>query len=83
MRSIMQISEYITMEFLPDSDPTKLDPDLDLIETGIIDSLGFLRIIASIENSTNLSIEPEELDPVNFRTVRAISDLIESKFKIA
>lgn len=80
MRSIAQITEYIIDEFLPDSDASELDNDLDLISSGIVDSLGFLRIVATLEHELDIAIEPEELDPVNFQSVRAISELIESKF---
>jgi acyl carrier protein len=82
MRTISQITDYIIEEFLPDNSNTKIDPDLDLIETGIIDSLGFLRIVATIENTNDISIEPEELEQDNFRTIRSISLLIENKIAI-
>ena len=79
MRSSTQIAEFITDEFLPDADASELDHDLDLISSGIVDSLGVLKIVATLEHELNISIEPEELDPANFQSVLAISKLIESK----
>ena len=63
-------------EFVPDSDASRLGDDLDLIETGIVDSLGVLKIVAAIENELGVSIEPELLQAENYRTPAIIEDLI-------
>jgi acyl carrier protein len=79
MPSVLNIKQFIIEEFLPDSDASRLGDALDLIEAGIIDSLGVLKIVAAIENELGVSIEAELLDAENYRTPAAIESLIHSK----
>ncbi len=76
MKNGLQVKQLIIEEFMPDSDASALADDLDLFDTGIIDSLGVLKLIACIENQLNLSIDAELIDQENFRTVAAIEALI-------
>jgi acyl carrier protein len=79
MQSVLNIKQFIVEEFLPDSDASNIEDDLDLIESGIVDSLGVLKIVAAIENELDISIEPEFLQPEYYRTPAAIEALIRSK----
>jgi acyl carrier protein len=79
MHSVLDIKQFIIEEFLPDSDASRLGDDLDLIQSGIVDSLGVLKIVAAIENELGVSIEPELLDAENYRTTAAIESLIRSR----
>lgn len=79
MRTTTEIKQYIIDEFVPDISIGELDSDLNLVDSGMIDSLSVLKIMASIESSLDLLIEPEELDVDNFSTVKAIEALISRK----
>jgi acyl carrier protein len=79
MTSILNVRDFIISEFIPDAPPEELTNDLDLLENGIVDSLGVLKIVAAIENELNISIEPELLDARNFATIASISRLIDGK----
>lgn len=72
MSNADRISEYIVTEFLPDLTPTQLPPDQDLLADGVIDSLGVLKLIAWVEHHFELAVGDTDLDPDNFRSVRAI-----------
>jgi acyl carrier protein len=50
-----------------------------LLETGLIDSMGFIELIQFTESEFNITIEGEELLPENFQTIRALAKLVESK----
>jgi len=76
MSPITNVKQFIIDEFLPDTRSADLDDDLDLIDTGVIDSLGVLKLVAAIEGTYQLSLEPELLQPENYRSVRAIEALI-------
>lgn len=76
MSPITNVKQFIIDEFLPDTRSAELDEDLDLITTGVIDSLGVLKLVAAIEGQYQLSLEPELLQPENYRSVRAIEALI-------
>ena len=53
-----------------------------LIESGIIDSLGILKLVSAIEEKLKIEVLDEELIPENFQTVNDIVKLIESKQKV-
>ncbi len=54
-----------------------LDPVTDLLETGLIDSLGLVDLVAAIEERFDVVINLMDLDLEHVRTVLAICDLVE------
>ena len=61
-------------EFILGRNPklTQLDGDLDLIDSRAINSLAFVEFIFLLEELIGESIDPEELDLDDFRTLNAI-----------
>lgn len=55
--------------------------DESLVESGIIDSLGIMKLVQFIETEFGIVIEDAELTPDNFDTVDEIVKLLESKKK--
>ncbi|MDQ3403233.1 MAG: acyl carrier protein [Actinomycetota bacterium] len=51
---------------------TEIDPDLDLIENRILDSLGFVNFLYVLEEQTGQEIAMESVTPEHFRTINAI-----------
>jgi acyl carrier protein len=49
-----------------------IDPDLDLIENRLIDSLSFVEFVFVIESASGVSIDVENIDVGDFRTLAAI-----------
>jgi acyl carrier protein len=43
-----------------------LDDSLNLVETGLFDSLGFVQLISGIEKEFNLELNTGDLDPEEF-----------------
>jgi acyl carrier protein len=56
-----------------------IDPDEDLLEQGLIDSLAIVQIIAYIEDSFGVSLGPNDVVPENFATINALAGLVESR----
>ena len=54
-------------------------PDTDIIGEGLVDSLGIFRLIAFVEETFKVSIEPDEVLVENFQTPRALRNLIVKK----
>ena len=79
MKTKQEIKEYIVGEFIPAGDINEIPNDLDLIASGIIDSLGILKLIAAIEQCNNLVINTEEMDFDRFTTVDSIYSFIDEK----
>ena len=70
-----EITRFIVDEFAPDVDPSELDPDYDLLENGIVDSLGVLTVLAWVEDRFGVTLDVGEIDEDDFRSVRAICAL--------
>jgi acyl carrier protein len=59
-------------------------PDLDvetepLVESGVIDSVGIMKLVAFMEKALKLRIEDDELVPEHFETLDALCLLVEKK----
>ena len=76
MSHIETIKQFVIDEFLPDVTGDDLTTDYDLVATGVIDSLGLLKLIAWLEERFELPIDDLELDPDSFRTINAIDAFI-------
>lgn len=71
------IKQFVIEEFAPDVRAHELDRDHDLLDGGVIDSLGLLKLIAWLEATFDVVVEDDALDPENFRTVSAIEAFVE------
>jgi acyl carrier protein len=54
-------------------------PDTDIIGEGLVDSLGIFKLIAFVEETFPVRIEPDEVVLENFQTLRALRNLIVKK----
>ena len=52
--------------------------DTPLLEQGLLDSLGLMKLIAFLERRCCLVVPEEEITPDNFRSLAAIRALIDS-----
>jgi acyl carrier protein len=54
-----------------------LDDDDQLVESGIIDSLGIMSLLSFLEERFSIQIQSEDLNPENFATVSTLTALVE------
>ena len=78
MSHTQTIKRFVLDEFLPDVPEGDLATDYDLVDGGVIDSLGLLKLIAWLGERFQLPVDDIELDPDNFRTIDAIDAFIAS-----
>jgi acyl carrier protein len=52
------------------------DPTVDLLASGIIDSLAFVSLLLAIENQFGVSIDVNSLDLEDFQSVESITQFI-------
>lgn len=71
-----KIKSFIVEEFMPDVSVEELDDDFDLAESGTIDSLGLLKLVAWLESEYGVEIDEAELGPDSLRTVNEIDRYI-------
>ena len=79
MNTRERIARYIAEEFLPDTPAEAIPDDLNLIESGVVDSLGLLKIVAFLEEDLRLSIAPEAVLPENLSSIEAICTLVDGQ----
>jgi acyl carrier protein len=72
-----KLSDFIRREFLFDKEAL-LGPD-DALFPEVIDSLGVMEVVDFIEADYGITLEEDELLVENFRTLRAIGELIDRK----
>lgn len=54
-----------------------ISPDTELLEEGLLDSMGIMLLLERLEKELSVTIPAEELEPEDFADVSAISDMIE------
>lgn len=74
-----KIKDFIMTEVNPDLHLQHLDDEEALIESGIVDSLGVLKIMAFLDETFGIDLSSEEVKLENFRDVRTICALIEKQ----
>lgn len=62
---------------ISENEEFKNNPDVDLLENEIIDSMGFLELISQIEENFDIELRPSEIPSSIWRKVDLISDMIE------
>jgi D-alanine--poly(phosphoribitol) ligase subunit 2 len=53
------------------------DPDTDIIETGLLDSMAIVTLIVELEERFSITVPPEELDLESLRTLARLTALVE------
>lgn len=75
---VSRIRSFILEKF-PAARKRGLTDELPLLETGIVDSLGVLDVIAFLEQTFHIKIDDEELTPDNFANLRCMVAFVERK----
>ena len=70
-----QIIHFIQTQLL-DEETTPLAADDDLLGSGLIDSIGIMKLIGFLENEFDVKIPPEDMVIEHFMTVGDISEYL-------
>jgi len=54
-------------------------PAIDLLETGLLDSLTFVQLLFHIEQEFGVTVGPDELEIENFRSVSEIARFVATR----
>lgn len=73
-----RLRRYVAQELARDHPNVDLDRD-SLVESGIIDSLGIMKLVSFIERELGVKIPDDELLPERFDTITTISLLVEER----
>ena len=74
-----EILAYIKDNFMNGQPEDDLLPADDLLGSGIIDSMGFMRLVMFIETEMGTKIPPEDMTIENFMTVDSITAYLKGR----
>ena len=69
-----EIYAYVKNEMNHSND---FDPEINIVEEGIVDSMAIVTLVQFLENSYGVTIEVEDINPENLKNVGAIANFIE------
>lgn len=69
------LHRYVSEEILG-GDDEDLDGSTRLLETGIVDSMSMIGLVAHIENALRVQIPDDHVVPRNFATLDSLADLV-------
>jgi acyl carrier protein len=72
------IIKYIRENLLNGKGEIELSPEDDLLGSGILDSMGVMRLVGFVEETFNIKVPPEDIVIENFMDVQAITKYVES-----
>jgi acyl carrier protein len=70
---------YILSEFLPGEKPESLSDSMELISNGILDSLATLKLVAFLESTYRITLEPHEAGIEYLNTIDDVVNLVMTK----
>jgi acyl carrier protein len=74
-----QIREFFSSELLKHKNISDFKESDNLIETGILDSLGIMKLLIYLEEKFSIQIGDNDLIPENFETINKLLSLVEKK----
>jgi acyl carrier protein len=78
MEARKAIAEFIANEFLK-GEPFVLADDASFLKSGVIDSFGFLELVAFLESTFGIKVRDSELVPENVDSMGALLRFLEKK----
>ena len=73
------LTAFIQGELVSSHDLKSIDENESLLESGIIDSLAIMKLLAFIEEEFMVKISDGDLMPENFNTIASIVRLVEKQ----
>ena len=78
-RDARPIRAFIIERLAPATGRTHLDDDEDLIDSGVVDSLGIFQLVAFLEERFGVAIADSDITPDNFGTIARIERLVAAR----
>ncbi len=81
MSILKNIENFLLAEIAVGLGKKTLDPGEDLLEQGLIDSLGLMKLITFMEGAFGIKIMDEEIIPDNFQSLNSMVSLVELRLQ--
>lgn len=76
-----RIKEFVLRTF-PLARKRNITGSTDLLETGIIDSLGVLDLVAFLQQEFAVTVEDGDLTPENFKSIACMAQFLERRLEL-
>ena len=76
------LREFLEQEILDDMEGESIDRDEDLLQSGLVDSIGMVRLAGFIEERFDYKVPPEDFVLENFQSVAALCRYLGSKVAV-
>ncbi|MEQ9230602.1 MAG: hypothetical protein RIF46_07950 [Cyclobacteriaceae bacterium] len=73
--------QHVRDEYLVDNDRGLLTKDLNLVSTGVLDSVSTLALVDFVEKRFEIEFLPHEIDEDNIGTIEILASFIQEKKK--
>ena len=77
MEAQSKLKHFIVTELMHEEDDDLLDDEEPLLGSGIVDSLGIMRLVSYIEEEFGIEVSEEDLVPEHFQTVNRMAAFVE------
>jgi acyl carrier protein len=79
MTTADHVREFVVEELEFVGDPDDLTDDYQLLEEGVLDSLGIMALVEYLEAAFDIVIDEDDIVAERFETIRSISELVDGK----
>ena len=69
----------ILVNIVRDEEMLRNDPNVDLIENNLLDSLAFIELLTFLDDEYGVEIQPTSIDLKYLRTINSITELVNLK----
>jgi acyl carrier protein len=76
---LQQAKDYVIENFLYMRKVKTVAEDESLLRSGVITSLGMMEVVAWVEETFGLTVDPDEITEQNFDTLRGIARFVSAK----
>lgn len=73
------LKDYMIGDIIASNGIGSIQLDGNLLDQGVIDSLGIMKLVIFMENKFNIKIDDEEIIPENFQSLDCMVDFINQK----
>jgi acyl carrier protein len=81
MTIVEELEKFMMAEVAVDHDKNSLGPDEDLLDQGILDSLGVMKLVVFLEKTFSIEVADEDIVPENFQNLNMIAKFVEQKMQ--
>ena len=76
------LKQYISEQILSDRAAIDLGADDNLLTSGLIDSLGVMRLVSFIEDRFGVDVPPEDVTIENFQSISILSTYLTDRTRV-